>query len=54
MFLSLAWAIISDCDINSEVIRCVGSPRFTIWGVYRILALRHYGGQLSFRGTKVT
>ena len=42
MFLMMGWAIISDCDINSEVIRCVGPPRFTIWGVYRVLALRNY------------
>jgi sphingosine kinase len=46
MFLSLAWAIIADCDINSEVIRCVGPPRFTIWGVYRLLNIRNYPGRL--------
>ena len=46
MFLMLAWAIISDCDINSEVIRWVGPARFTLWGVWRVLALRHYPGLL--------
>ena len=50
MFLSLAWAIIADCDINSEVIRCVGPPRFTLWGIYRLLNLRNYFGSLQFKG----
>ena len=50
MFLMMSWAIISDSDINSEVIRWIGSPRFTIWGVYRIISLRHYPGELSYTG----
>jgi len=52
MFLMLAWAIISDCDINSEVIRCVGPPRFTLWGIYRVLSLRHYPGAIEYLGEK--
>ena len=50
MFLMLAWAIISDCDINSEVIRWAGPPRFTLWGVYRVFALRHYEGEFEYTG----
>ena len=50
MFLMMAWAIISDCDINSEVIRCCGPPRFTMWGVYRVMALRHYPGEFNYVG----
>jgi sphingosine kinase len=46
MFLSLAWAIVSDIDINSEVIRCIGPTRFTIWGIYRLINLRNYLGNL--------
>jgi len=46
MFLLMAWAVVSDCDINSEVIRCCGPPRFTVWGVYRVLSVRHYAGDL--------
>merc|ERR1711862_11919 len=49
-FLGLFWAVIADCDINSEVIRCIGSPRFTIWGVYRVICKRHYPGSFKFQG----
>jgi sphingosine kinase len=52
MFLMMSWAIISDSDINSEVIRWIGSPRFTIWGVYRIISLRHYPGSLTYNGIR--
>jgi sphingosine kinase len=51
--LSTAWAIIADCDINSEAIRCLGSPRFTIWGVMRLLFLRKYLGCVNFTGFPV-
>ena len=50
MFLSMAWAFVADCDINSEAIRWAGEPRFTIWGVYRVLSLRNYGGKLNYKG----
>lgn len=53
MFLMLGWAIISDCDINSEVIRWIGPARFTIWGVYRVLFLRHYPAKLTIKGFKL-
>ena len=42
MFLSLTWCIISDIDINSEILRWMGSTRFTIYGVYRLMSVRHY------------
>lgn len=40
MFLSLTWAIISDIDINSESIRCIGDARFTAYGLFRMFNLR--------------
>lgn len=49
-FLSLAWAIIADCDLNSEGLRWMGSPRFTVWGAYRCLCLRRYRGTVWYRG----
>ena len=49
-FLSTAWAYVADCDINSEAIRCIGSPRFTLWGIYRILFLRKYMGVFGYNG----
>lgn len=52
-FLACAWAIIADCDINSELIRCIGEARFTIWGVWRVLALKRYRGSFDFNGFKL-
>ena len=54
MFLSLAWAYISDCDINSEALRWAGSARFDLWGAYRIMAVRDYRGSFKFKGEKIT
>lgn len=53
MFLSLTWCIISDIDINSEVLRWMGSTRFTIYGVYRLMRVRHYQGKLLYNGKKI-
>jgi sphingosine kinase len=53
MFLAMAWAVIADCDINSEAIRWAGEPRFTLWGIYRVLAVRNYFGKLSFKGQDI-
>jgi len=53
-FLLVAWAIIADCDINSEVLRCLGSPRFTIWGVWRCLSIIRYPGTFTFEGDSIT
>ena len=50
MFLAVFWAVISDIDINSEVIRWAGHPRLTIWGIYRTLSIRHYPGTLKYEG----
>lgn len=36
-FLMIAWAVIADIDINSEVFRCCGDSRYTVYGVYRAL-----------------
>jgi len=36
-FLSLSAATIADVDIESERLRCIGSARFTVWAVWRIL-----------------
>lgn len=53
MFLSLSWAIISDIDLNSERLRCMGEPRFTVWALYRVARIRHYAGKLSLNGVEV-
>jgi len=36
-FLSLSAATISDVDIESERLRCIGSARFTLWAIWRVL-----------------
>lgn len=36
-FLSIGWGFIADIDIESERIRMLGSPRFTIWSIARLI-----------------
>jgi len=36
-FLSLAAATISDVDLGSESLRCLGGLRFTVWAVWRVI-----------------
>ena len=50
-FLSFAWAIFADIDINSEAVRCCGPTRFTVWGVWRTLFIRNYFGSLRYYGS---
>lgn len=45
-FLSLTYGMIADIDLESEVIRCCGMVRTTIWGVLRWICLRDYYGAL--------
>ena len=37
-FLGVAWAIVSDVDIESEKFRALGSLRFTITGISKIMS----------------
>ena len=41
-FLSLAWAFISDVDLNSEFLRFMGGMRFDVYGTYRALWQKSY------------
>lgn len=36
-FLSVGWGLLSDIDIESERLRVLGSQRFTIWSVARLI-----------------
>lgn len=47
-FLSIAWGIIADIDIESEKYRAIGPLRFQVGAVQRILNLRHYNGIFSY------
>ena len=53
MFLSLTWAFIADVDINSEALRCIGAARFTVYGAFRMLNVRRYGGKIDFKGARL-
>lgn len=48
-FLSIGWGLIADIDIESERLRSIGYPRFTIWSVHRLINLRTYFGTLSYQ-----
>lgn len=45
-FLSSAWGLVADADIESEFLRCLGDARTTLWGLVRIATLRRYRGTL--------
>ncbi|XP_027841893.1 sphingosine kinase 2-like isoform X1 [Aphis gossypii] len=47
-FLSIGWGFIADIDIESERLRMIGSPRFTIWSIARLIGLRSYPARLSY------
>ncbi len=48
-FLSLGWGFLADVDIESERLRWMGEPRFTVWSIYRLTRLKTYHGRLSYR-----
>jgi sphingosine kinase len=47
-FLTYTWAIIADCDLESEAIHFLGESRFDVWAVWRILFLRRYRARFSY------
>jgi len=46
--LMLAWGLVADIDIESEKFRWMGSARFDIYGLQRIICLRQYHGRILF------
>ncbi|RHZ16670.1 hypothetical protein DYB37_008313 [Aphanomyces astaci] len=47
-FLSLSWAFIADVDLDSERYRFMGSARFTMAAVIKMLSLKRWRGRLSY------
>jgi sphingosine kinase len=47
-FLSVGWGLMADIDIESERLRMIGEPRFTVWALLRSFALRKYSAKLSY------
>lgn len=41
-FLSVAWGIVSDVDIESEKYRNLGNARFTVGALVRILGMLYF------------
>lgn len=53
--LTFAWGIIAEIDIESELLRCLGSTRYDIWGVLRTATLRRYPAKLTYsQSTDIT
>ena len=47
-FLSLAWGLISDVDLESEKIRFLGAYRFDVYALFLMSLLRTYQGRFTF------
>lgn len=47
-FLGLTGGVISDIDIESEVLRCCGGARFTLYALYRVLRPRALHAKLAY------
>lgn len=45
-FLSMSWGLVSDVDIGSEPLRCLGEARLHLAAVYYIACRRSYPGRL--------
>ena len=49
--LSVTWAIVGDCDLNSEFLRCLGDLRYYLFGAWRATCgVRHYQCDLTITG----
>ncbi|XP_028801065.1 sphingosine kinase 1 isoform X2 [Neltuma alba] len=46
--LMIAWGLVADIDIESEIYRWMGSARFDFYALSRIFHLRQYNGRISF------
>jgi sphingosine kinase len=47
-FLTFTWGMIADLDIESEVVRFLGSLRIDLWAVLCVIRGRRYRGRLSY------
>eukprot|EP01091_Cochliopodium_minus_P003525 TRINITY_DN1348_c0_g1_i1.p1 TRINITY_DN1348_c0_g1~~TRINITY_DN1348_c0_g1_i1.p1 ORF type:complete len:541 (-),score=118.58 TRINITY_DN1348_c0_g1_i1:635-2257(-) len=47
-FLSFSWGIVADVDFDSEKLRWMGSPRFTVTAIQKIANLKLYKGKLEY------
>ena len=47
-FLTFSWAMMSSIDIESEVLRFLGSLRFDLWGAWCVVKMRKYRAKFSY------
>ncbi|CAK4701824.1 hypothetical protein LEN26_006291 [Aphanomyces euteiches] len=47
-FLALSWAFIADVDLKSEHFRFMGSARFTMAAVVKLLSLKRWSGRVKY------
>jgi sphingosine kinase len=52
-FLGFYHGLVSDIDLESETLRCIGNARFTIYALIRMMVLRAYRGTLEYEGVAV-
>ncbi|KAK5642278.1 hypothetical protein RI129_008445 [Pyrocoelia pectoralis] len=53
-FLSIGWGILSDIDIESEILRALGEPRYVLWSVARVISLKSYSGKVYYLPANAT
>lgn len=46
--IAFMYGFLADCDLESEILRCIGFFRTTIWGIIRYICLREYIGTLYY------
>ena len=46
--VAFMYGFLADCDLESEIIRCIGFFRTSIWGLIRYICLRDYLGTLYY------
>ena len=52
-FLLMCFGMLSDIDLESEVLRCLGDSRLWIWALWRSMKLRRYNITFSYIGEEI-
>lgn len=53
-FLAISWGFISDCDLKTEWLRCLGPFRYDIGSIINIIRKKSYKGTLEVNGSKIS
>ena len=46
--VAFMYGFLADCDLESEIMRCIGFFRTTLWGLIRYICLREYLGTIYY------